>query len=132
MKTGRFDESIAQYRKALSIDPHFTNSYYGIAGNLMYQGKHPQAIAEAEKLTGAARNDGDRRLALFTKSLMYADQGKTDLAVKELEKQYALDAEDRGPGPDGQDVSGDRRSSCSMPGSRTRRRSGSSRRSTFS
>ena len=106
MKTGRFDESIAQYRKALSIDPHFTNSYYGIASDLMYQGNHPQAIAEAEKLTGAARNDGDRRLALFTKSLVYADQGKTDLAVKELEKEYALDSKIGDPAQMAQDVSG--------------------------
>ena len=40
MKTGRFDESIAQYRKALSVDPHFTPSQVGIATNLMFQGKH--------------------------------------------------------------------------------------------
>lgn len=106
MKTGRFDESIAQYRKALSIDPHFTNSYYGIASNLMYQGKHPQAIAEAQKLTNAARNDGDRRLALFTKSLVYADQGKTDLALKELEKEYALDSKIGDPTQMAQDLNG--------------------------
>jgi tetratricopeptide (TPR) repeat protein len=92
MKTGRFDESIAQYRKALSIDSNFTNSRYGIASNLMFQGKHPQAIAEAQKLADAARNDGDRRFAYFIKSVVYADQGKTDKAIGELEKEYALDA----------------------------------------
>ncbi len=91
MKVGRFDESIAQYRKALSIDPHFTNSHYGIASNLMFQGKHDQALAETGKLSAAARNDGDRRLALFTRAVVYADQGKTDLAIREMEKQYALD-----------------------------------------
>jgi len=106
MKTGRFDESIAQYRKALSIDPHFTNSYYGIAGNLMYQGKYAQAIAEAQKLANAARNDGDRRLAIFTKALVYADQGKTDLAVKEMEKRYALDSKIGDPTQMAQDVDG--------------------------
>ena len=106
MKTGRFDESIVQYRKALTIDPHFTNSYYGIAGNLMYQGKHAQALAEAQKLANAARNDGDRRLALFTKALVYADQGKTDLALNEMEKQYALDSKIGDPAQRAQDVSG--------------------------
>jgi tetratricopeptide (TPR) repeat protein len=92
MKTGRFDESITQYRKALSIDPNFSNSHYGIAANLMFQGKHPEAIAEAQKLADAARNDGDRRLALFIKSVVYADQGKTDKAIGEIEKEYALDS----------------------------------------
>jgi tetratricopeptide (TPR) repeat protein len=106
MKTGRFDESIAQYRKALSIDPHFTNSYYAIAGDLMYQGKHAQALAEAQKLANAARNDGDRRLAFFTKALVYTDQGKTDLALKEMEKQFALDSRIKDPVQMAQDVNG--------------------------
>ncbi|HEU5303504.1 MAG TPA: tetratricopeptide repeat protein [Gemmatimonadales bacterium] len=97
MKTGRFDESIAQYRKALSIDPHFTNSHYGIASNLMFQDKHPQAIAEAQKVADGAREDSDRRFALFIKSVVYADQGKTDLALKEIEKQYALDSKTGDP-----------------------------------
>lgn len=92
MKTGRFDESIAQYQKALSLDPNFTASRFGIAANRMYQGRHAEAISEADKLAKAARNDGDRRFALFTKSLVYADQGKTSQAIGELEKQYALDS----------------------------------------
>jgi len=92
MKTGKFDESIAQYRKALSIDPHFVGSHFGIAANLMYQGKHDQAIAQAQKLDAAGQNDADRRFALFTKALVYADQGKTDAALKEIQKQYALAA----------------------------------------
>lgn len=92
LNTGRFDESIAQYRKALSIDPNFTNSHYGIAANLMFQGKHDQAIAQAQKLAAAARNDGDRRLAFFTKSVVYADQGKIQQAIGETEKQFALNS----------------------------------------
>jgi len=106
MKTGRFDESIAQYRKALSIDPHFTNSYYAIAGDLMYQGKYPQALAEAQKLSSAARNDGDRRLVFFTRTLVYADQGKTDLALNEMEKQYAFDSKLGDPAQMAQDLDG--------------------------
>jgi tetratricopeptide (TPR) repeat protein len=92
MKTGKFDESIAQYRKALSIDPHFVGSHFGIAANLMYQGKHDQAIAEAMNLDAAGQNDADRRFALFTKAVVYADQGKNDAALKEIQKQYALAA----------------------------------------
>ncbi len=92
MKTGRFDESIAQYRKGLSIDPHFVGSHFGIASDLMFQGKHDQAIAEAAKLDRAAQNDGDRRLALFTRTVVYVDQGKTDQALKEMQKQYDLGA----------------------------------------
>ncbi len=92
MKTGRFDESIAQYKKALSVDPHFSNSFIGIATDLMLQGKHDQAAAQAWKLYDAARDDGDRRFALFARSVIYVDAGKTAAAVKEIEKEYALDA----------------------------------------
>jgi tetratricopeptide (TPR) repeat protein len=92
MKTGRFDESIAQYRKALSIDPHFVASHYGIASDLTFQGKHAQAIAETQKMDAAAQNDGDRRFAMFARTVVYLDQGRTDRALQEMDKQYALGA----------------------------------------
>ena len=91
MKTGRFDESIVQYKKALSADPHFSSAHVGIAGNLMYQGKHDAATAEVQKLYDAARDDGDRRNALFTRAVIYVDQGRTKSAMGEMEKLYALD-----------------------------------------
>jgi tetratricopeptide (TPR) repeat protein len=90
MKMGRFDESIEMYRKALKTDPNFSPSYIGIASNLMYQGKHDAARAEAWKLHQAARNDADRRNALFATAVAYADEGKFDQALAELKKQYAV------------------------------------------
>lgn len=92
MRTGRFEESIVQYRKALSLEPHFSNSYLGIASNLVFQGKHDAAAAEAQKLHDAARDDGDRRQALISRTLTFVDQGQTAKAVQESEKLYALDA----------------------------------------
>ncbi|HWN18233.1 MAG TPA: tetratricopeptide repeat protein [Gemmatimonadales bacterium] len=92
LRTGKFDESIKQYQKALSIDPHFVASHFGIAANHMYQGKHNQALAEADKLDKAGQNDADRRLGLLTKALVYVDQGKNDAALKEIQKRYELAA----------------------------------------
>ena len=131
MKTGRFDESIAQYKKALSVDPHFSNSFIGIATDLMLQGKHDQAAAQAWKLYDAARDDGDRRFALFARSVIYVDAGKTDAAVKEIEKEYALDAKLA----DTANMSGDALLIGNIlldAGSPTRRPSGSGSRSTWS
>ena len=90
MKMGRFDESIAMYQKALATDPNFAPSHIGIATNLMLQGKHDAARAEAWKLHQAARNDGDRRGALFTTAVIYADEGKFEQALGELKKEYAV------------------------------------------
>ena len=92
MKTGRFDESIAQYRKALGVNEHFTPSRVGIATNLMFQGKHAEGAKEMDALYRAARDDADRRNALFTKGVILVDAGKTDAALAEIEKEYRLDA----------------------------------------
>ncbi len=92
MKTGRFDESITQYRKALAVDSNFAPSRVGIASDLMLQGKHAEAVAEAQKLFDRARNDGERRTAMFTQAVIYVDQGKTDQALKAVEKQFAVAA----------------------------------------
>ena len=92
MKTGRFDESIAQYRKALSVDEHFSPSRVGIASNLMFQGKPDQAAAKMDELYGRARDDADRRTALFVKGVILTDARRTDAAVKEIEREYSLDA----------------------------------------
>src|SRR3954466_5049198 len=59
MKLGRFDESIAQYKKALSIDPHFGGSYVGIAADNMFAGRHDAAITELEAYYNTARDDGE-------------------------------------------------------------------------
>jgi tetratricopeptide (TPR) repeat protein len=90
MKMGRFDESIAQYRKALELNPHFAPSFIGIASNLMFQGRHDASRAEAKKLYDGARNDGEKRAAMFQTTVTYVEEGKLDLALAELEKQYAL------------------------------------------
>ena len=92
MKTGRFDESIAQYRKALSIDPHFVGSHFGITSDLVFQGKHSQALAETQKMERAGRNDGDRRFAMFARTVVLVDQGKTNQALSEMQRQYQLGA----------------------------------------
>ncbi len=92
MKSGRFDESIAQYRKALTVDEHFTPSRVGIATNFMLQGRHAEGAREMDALYRAARDDADRRNALFTKGVILVDGGKTDAALAEIEKEFQLDA----------------------------------------
>src|SRR5882672_5838890 len=39
MKTGRFEESIKNYEKALSVDPNFIASYIGIGNDYVFMGK---------------------------------------------------------------------------------------------
>ncbi|HEX6648579.1 MAG TPA: tetratricopeptide repeat protein, partial [Pyrinomonadaceae bacterium] len=90
LKMGRFDEAITQYNKALSVEPTFLNSHFGIAAALTYKGKASDAQAELQKITEKARTDGERRTALFGQMVVAADSGKLDQALAEVDKQYAL------------------------------------------
>lgn len=90
MKMGRFDESIANYQKALALDSHFVVSRTGIAANYMYKGMPEKGAAELETLFKLARNDGERRTKYFTQVVLYADAGKMNEALKELELQYQI------------------------------------------
>jgi tetratricopeptide (TPR) repeat protein len=90
LKEGKFDDSITQYRKALAIDPNFLASHQGIAADLIYMGKPDEAAAELDNITRKARNDGERRLALFALTVLHVDGGKTAKALADVDKQYAL------------------------------------------
>jgi len=90
LKMGRFDDSIAQYRKALSIDPHFVPSHFGISADLMYMGKPAQADEELQQMANQARNDGELRTALFGMAVVAADSGKFDQAAQQLDKEFAV------------------------------------------
>jgi tetratricopeptide (TPR) repeat protein len=92
MKAGRFDESIVQYRKALTIDPHFGSSHIGIAVDQMFQGNTDAAIAEAGRLYDAARDDADRRNATFTQAMIYVDAGRTAQALQRMAAEHAIAA----------------------------------------
>ncbi len=90
MKLGRFDESIAMYRKALATDQNFSPSRIGVAANMMYRGDYDGARVETGKLYQLARNDGDRRASYITNAVVYADEGNFDRALAELRKEYAV------------------------------------------
>ena len=90
MKLGRYDESIAQYKKALEINPDFFNSIMGISNDLIFLKKYDEARENCDKGYQIAKNDGERRFALFTKALVYVDEGNTDGALGELQKEYDI------------------------------------------
>ena len=90
LKIGRFDESIVQYRKALSLDPYWMAGHVGIATNKMYQGKPDEANAELQKMAADARNELELRVAFFGMAVVAADEGKLDQALKAMDKEYAV------------------------------------------
>lgn len=89
-KQGRFEESITQYKKALDINPGFFNSRMGISNNLIYLNKYDEAKENCKNSYKIAKNDGERRFALFTKTVACVDQGDTEGALVEMQKQFSL------------------------------------------
>ena len=90
MKVGIYEESIDQYQAALKINPNFVASHIGIATNLNFLDKHAEAREECQKLFDIARNDGEKRAALFAMAVSYMDEGDNKNAIKNIEGQYAL------------------------------------------
>ncbi len=92
MKLGRFEESIANYEKALARDEGFVASYVGIGNNQIFMGQSAEARATFQKLQEVARNDGQRRQSLFWAAASYLHEGEFDQALAELAKRYEIAA----------------------------------------
>ena len=90
LKMGKFEESIASYKKALALDPAFFPSHIGIAMNTILLGKSDEAKTSLEQLFDKARNNGERRQLHFTLAVLYADAGQMDRAARELDNEYAI------------------------------------------
>jgi len=90
MKMGRYDESIEQYRKALAQDPNFNNSYTGIATDLNYLGRHDEARTLLNKRFEETRVTGEKRVALFSMAVSYADEGDLKQALQTIERERAV------------------------------------------
>lgn len=90
LKLGRFDEAIATYERALAVDPGFIASYAGIAAARMYQDRPEDARKVVASMLSHAHDNGDRRFAYFVSALTYVDEGRTEEAMQEMKKEYAI------------------------------------------
>ncbi len=89
MEMGYYDQSIANYRKALQIDSHFGSSYAGISNNHSLKGESDAAIAVADEMLAAARDFAERQNALFRYVLAHLYVGSVSEAMKNTEQMYA-------------------------------------------
>jgi tetratricopeptide (TPR) repeat protein len=89
-KQGRYEESIIQYKKALDVKPDFFASHMGISNNLIYLNRHDEAKKNCDDAYAIAKNDGEKRFALFTKTVACVDAGDIDGAMAEMQKQFSI------------------------------------------
>jgi tetratricopeptide (TPR) repeat protein len=97
LKEGKYEESITQYQKALSVKPDFVASYVGIATNYNFLAKYEDAREQCGKLFDIAKNTGEKRIALFAKVVSFVTEENTEMALEELQNQYAIAEEINDP-----------------------------------
>jgi tetratricopeptide (TPR) repeat protein len=90
LKTGRYDESIAQYRKALETDPSFILSYGGIGNNYIFKGEYAKARASYQQQFDKAPTAGAKLGALDLITASYMHEGNLAEALKANEQARAL------------------------------------------
>lgn len=89
MEMGDYEGSIANYRKALDIDPNFIASYGGISVNQSLKGEADLAQEAAEQALAASRNFAERQGALFRSVTSHLFAGNADAAMEVAETMYA-------------------------------------------
>jgi tetratricopeptide (TPR) repeat protein len=76
----KLDESIELYRKALELDPKYTDALHGLGMALSNRGRHDEAISTAKRLIEI---DNEDVLAHTSLSMFYMAQGQIEAAEKE-------------------------------------------------
>jgi len=92
MKTGRYNESIAQYKKALSIDSSCSSSFIGIGNNYIFKGNYAEAQKYYQMSFDKSKNIEQKLNSLYWKGVSYVHEGDIVDAL-EVFKQYASLAE---------------------------------------
>jgi tetratricopeptide (TPR) repeat protein len=86
LRMGRYDESIAQYEKALTKLPEFAGSLIGIGHNNVFKGDYAKARASYKRLYDTG-NAPDKASSLYWTAVSFVHEGKPTEALQALEQQ---------------------------------------------
>jgi tetratricopeptide (TPR) repeat protein len=90
MKTGRFEESIEHYEKALVLDSDLRSARIGIANNLIFLERPAEAQTTFQELYESAGGAAERLSALLWLAAAQLHQEDHESALAELRKAHAL------------------------------------------
>ena len=86
LRMGRYDESIAQYEKALTKSPGFSGSLMGIGHNNVFKGDYAKARASYKRLSDSG-SAPDKASGLYWTAVSFVHEGKQAEALQALEQQ---------------------------------------------
>jgi tetratricopeptide (TPR) repeat protein len=90
LKMGKYDESIAQYKRALEKDPQFVTSLAGIGNNFVFKGDFEQARKYYQEYSDKSVSVNGKLDALFLKAVTYVHEGNKEQAVATFDQYRAL------------------------------------------
>lgn len=90
LKMGKYDESIAQYKKALDKDPKFTSSLAGLGNDFIFKGDYATARKQYQDLFDKAADLDGKLYSLYLKALSYLHEGKAEDAIRVMDGRIAL------------------------------------------
>jgi tetratricopeptide (TPR) repeat protein len=88
IKKGQLDRAIADYDKAIKLDPDVAMAYYNRGETYGKKGELDRAIADYDKAIALDPNDAD---AYNNRGLIYARKGEGDPAIADYDKAIKLD-----------------------------------------
>jgi tetratricopeptide (TPR) repeat protein len=87
---GRYEESIAQYKKVLEVGPTFIASMNGLGDCYVFMGKPDKARECYQELIDKGPQISDRLGGYFSKAITFVHEGKIPEAVKALDEYGAF------------------------------------------
>jgi len=90
LKMGKYDESIAQYKKAFEKDPLFTTSLAGIGNNYIFKGDYTTARKYFQDYYDKSPNVNGKFDALYQKATSFIHEGKPEEAVNTFNEYRTL------------------------------------------
>jgi tetratricopeptide (TPR) repeat protein len=90
LKSGRYDESIVQYKKALERDPAYSFSLTGLGNNYIFKGDYESARKYYQDCFDKASDIDWKFNALYYKVISFVHEGKIENAITSLDEVRAL------------------------------------------
>jgi serine/threonine protein kinase len=84
---GEYDKAIADYTKAISIDPNYAIAYNNRAVSYKHKGEYDKAIADFTKAISIDPNDA---IAYINRGVSYDDKGEYDKAIADFTKAISI------------------------------------------
>ncbi len=92
LDTGKYDDAIADYDKAIALDPNYATAYNDRGNAYGRKGAFDRAIADFDKAIALNRNYA---LAYFNRGVVYYEKGNKEQTIADFRKALEINSSDQ-------------------------------------